>query len=259
MIVPDPYNPQAYDRYAYALNNPLRYTDPSGHRPCDDQVECSRMRFKSTIDFKGNCDQACRRSAIHTEYKFLQQSASDGAMTDLEAFARLADYAAGLAGDCVVCFMDDLGATVTGHSGQDSLSPSNRELNIRALHGIDAKYDPYFVDIDRTQIQQSGFAPRYQDSATAVAAGGGGQPRHFWFYVQVSFEEGHTTAVIGDWIHENLLGDRNGMSNEDYALGIQGADLGTMLSDGTISPSMVGNWIRDNLSPSPQNCPYCNH
>ena len=30
-IVPDPYNPQSYDRYAYVNNNPLRYTNSSGH------------------------------------------------------------------------------------------------------------------------------------------------------------------------------------------------------------------------------------
>jgi RHS repeat-associated protein len=30
-IVPDEYNPQSLNRYAYCLNNPLRYTDPSGH------------------------------------------------------------------------------------------------------------------------------------------------------------------------------------------------------------------------------------
>jgi RHS repeat-associated protein len=35
-IVPDPYNSQSWDRYAYALNNPLRYTDPTGH-----DVDCS--------------------------------------------------------------------------------------------------------------------------------------------------------------------------------------------------------------------------
>jgi RHS repeat-associated protein len=34
-IVPGAGNPQAYDRYAYTLNNPLRYTDPSGHGACD--------------------------------------------------------------------------------------------------------------------------------------------------------------------------------------------------------------------------------
>jgi RHS repeat-associated protein len=30
-LLPDPYNPQYLNRYAYALNNPVKYTDPSGH------------------------------------------------------------------------------------------------------------------------------------------------------------------------------------------------------------------------------------
>lgn len=30
-IVPEPGNPQALNRYAYTLNNPVKYTDPSGH------------------------------------------------------------------------------------------------------------------------------------------------------------------------------------------------------------------------------------
>ncbi len=30
-IVPDPTNPQSLNRYSYVLNNPLKYTDPSGH------------------------------------------------------------------------------------------------------------------------------------------------------------------------------------------------------------------------------------
>ncbi|MGB9873270.1 MAG: RHS repeat-associated core domain-containing protein, partial [Anaerolineae bacterium] len=30
-LVPEPGNPQALNRYAYVRNNPLKYTDPSGH------------------------------------------------------------------------------------------------------------------------------------------------------------------------------------------------------------------------------------
>ena len=39
-MVPEPGNPQALNRYAYVLNNPLRYNDPSGHAVCVDD-DCS--------------------------------------------------------------------------------------------------------------------------------------------------------------------------------------------------------------------------
>jgi RHS repeat-associated protein len=35
-IVPGATNPQAWDRYSYVRNNPLRYVDPTGLRACDD-------------------------------------------------------------------------------------------------------------------------------------------------------------------------------------------------------------------------------
>jgi RHS repeat-associated protein len=35
-IIPDPGNPQAWDRFAYGLNNSIRYTDPTGHLACSD-------------------------------------------------------------------------------------------------------------------------------------------------------------------------------------------------------------------------------
>jgi hypothetical protein len=33
-IVPDPTNPQSYNRYSYTRNNPVNFTDPTGHREC---------------------------------------------------------------------------------------------------------------------------------------------------------------------------------------------------------------------------------
>ena len=42
-IVPDQGSPQSWDRYAYVNNNPVRYSDPSGHviaKGCSDPISC---------------------------------------------------------------------------------------------------------------------------------------------------------------------------------------------------------------------------
>ena len=49
-IVPSTGNPQAWDRYAYGLNNPSRYTDPTGHVACvgnnfDDGPQCFTSKY----------------------------------------------------------------------------------------------------------------------------------------------------------------------------------------------------------------------
>ena len=36
-IVPEPGNPQALNRYSYVLNNAIKYSDPTGHRVCEDE------------------------------------------------------------------------------------------------------------------------------------------------------------------------------------------------------------------------------
>jgi RHS repeat-associated protein len=40
-IVPNPANPQSFNRYSYTLNNPVNFTDPTGHRECGPWEDCS--------------------------------------------------------------------------------------------------------------------------------------------------------------------------------------------------------------------------
>ncbi len=51
-IVPGAFTPMAYDRYAYVLNSPLNYTDPSGHGACDGKYkvpECDDIADKGRV------------------------------------------------------------------------------------------------------------------------------------------------------------------------------------------------------------------
>lgn len=46
--IPDMSNPQSYNRYSYVMNNPLRYTDPNGHRPLT-SAEQSALKGMGTL------------------------------------------------------------------------------------------------------------------------------------------------------------------------------------------------------------------
>ncbi len=70
-IVPDPANPQSLNRFSYTRNNPLKYTDPSGHVPCDgeksSEVRCTQATQQEEINADGASliEQACSAPGMH--------------------------------------------------------------------------------------------------------------------------------------------------------------------------------------------------
>ncbi|MBK9006898.1 MAG: hypothetical protein IPM31_07870 [Anaerolineae bacterium] len=50
-IIPDPVNPQSFNRFSYVLNRPIFYRDPSGHTyMCDESCEENLGRRQYTVD-----------------------------------------------------------------------------------------------------------------------------------------------------------------------------------------------------------------
>ena len=73
-LIPNPFDPQAYDRYAYARDNPLFYVDPSGHGPVDVVGDAlfNTGTFKSSYELMTMPDS--------TAWKFLEIPVAAGGM-----------------------------------------------------------------------------------------------------------------------------------------------------------------------------------
>jgi len=48
-VIPNPGNPEAFDRYAGMMNNPVRYNDPTGHWTCSGGNDCETW-VQGTLD-----------------------------------------------------------------------------------------------------------------------------------------------------------------------------------------------------------------
>jgi len=254
-IIPDTANPQAWNRYTYVHNNPLRHIDPSGH--CDpDDIGCLTMR-------------SLRRTLIWMYASTLVENQGALGLDDVDILANTCDYAAGFYADGDIGslreFVNDIGSIFVGFGNDDYGAMAKGSGN-----------SPFRI----TGLGDGGYKKRYQD--------GDDQAHHFWFYVELgALPGGRGLSWGGNALHETVLfSDRNdpllghipvagdflgeklplgnpldfsggGISSEppyvswghgrsatDLLLGRRGGNLGKALKEGNVNYSEVGDWIR---------------
>jgi hypothetical protein len=223
---------QAWDRYAYVNNNPLKYNDPTGHDVgCGgrDAGDCSSYGILST---------KIVQEMIFQKNEQLANEVKEGDISSLDAFTELISYSVSFTPSNAEKFINNLGAVLTG------LSHGNAAGNeILEKLGI-IKYDSYYLLAGK--FGQNGVAEIFQDPNEIV---GGNTTQHFWFYVEVGFQSGFLAGVTGDYLHETILStDYRGNSYEDIFLGIEGILLGEKLAAGNVKPSDVSDYISSSLS-----------
>ncbi len=113
------------------------------------------------------------------------------------------------------------------------------------------------MEIEDNELMQSGFSSIFSDPNTIH--GGGNQPHHFWFYVQMGYESnGSAFPLVTAFLHETDFGSDNPAGNfsEDFILGVEGITLGKNLASGQINPGDVGNYVHDSLSTNSPSSTY---
>ncbi len=245
-IVPQASNTQALNRYSYVLNNPLKYTDPTGHWTPEEDPSDTRYYTRqygavgvSNI-YSKSASKLRKMSLWHTAEAlekvlswetrcghYLPGYVSDGPSAG-EAMMVVLNKAARLAQGDTRLYAEDTNAVLSGHNIDVQQYADMREVdNPRDNKG-------YFA----TFMGSSGFATIYQDPVWDNE-----QAHHFWFYAQLNYEQGASWALGANIYHE--LSDKNpaGRSWQGFALGVEGLKVGAMCRYNLLSPEQINRYI----------------
>jgi deazaflavin-dependent oxidoreductase (nitroreductase family) len=231
-IVPEPGNPQSLNRFSYSYNNPVRYTDPTGHKPCsDDPEECQIYPWWYT---GRKFSEKIRRRNIARYTQSVLRLKDAGTIDDVEALARIMDFAAG-GGASTQEWANDISSILVGGEGPFTLITSVGAL----VRGYSA---PAFKD--------TGFHKFYQDADNQVY--------HLWAYVNTTVQGGDQGLGLGTVANvyheyfevlEPLVQGKvvRGASYQDEALAYRGLYLGLDLYHGRLTPNTAGDAFRQAL------------
>ena len=207
-MVPNPANPQAFNRYSYVYGNPLRYVDPSGNIPidcwenpryCSNTTTLPSSPYRSTPppprlppNITPEHDERLRD--LREEAEALSESMQQGEITDLEALELLLDVVAEEYSDDVDGALMNLGIVV---GGLDTTGVVPRQID---ENNPDDPLYRYYVGYSAFDPEQTGFALRLNPNND-------NQVRHF-----LAGTAGYSaTGGIGGaflWLQEDSPADR---------------------------------------------------
>jgi hypothetical protein len=224
-IIPNPADPQSWNRYSYVGNNPIRYSDPSGHKAC------------GSVDSYGGCDdkeEKVFKLVDYVEQHLMNKNKTGikGKHTSLGAMLKVVNKAAHIFGKDWDGFLDATTYVFTGYAGH------GYEAMARA--GYNSKFDGYFDD-------DTGFHDDFMDDSNQV--------RHFWAAFGTAADPygdnpmGGASAAFGNWWHDVAT---DGFGNDgatiiDYKLSITGIDLATQVGNEIKTPFSLAKVLLDHL------------
>jgi RHS repeat-associated protein len=255
-IVPEPGNPQSLNRYAYTLNNPVKYTDPTGHHIFEEdpddplyyarEPEAEGGQLLPPMRARFATSGWLRKGSLYRTARILEprvvgkptvaavRSEGIGVVTAGAALLALVSQAARLSRDNTDVFMDDVSSVLTGLSIEETRRSGNP--------GAPGQYYVQFPG-------SSGLQTEFRDPDSENP-----QVRHLWFFVQLSYETNAAYATAVNFYHEALegWGKLPGQSIQDWRLSLKGIDLGWALATQQVgflprSPRDVPSWLRSDV------------
>jgi RHS repeat-associated protein len=202
-IVPSPANPQSWNRFSYTQNNPVRYSDPSGHKAC------------GGVDEYGNCDdeeENLNRLLDYVEDDIVNNHGKlkDKYPSSLGAMKKIVNKAAHIYGNDWDGFLNSLSYVFLGVNE----------------HGASTMWDAHRAEgFSGYTFTATGFNSNFWDDDNQV--------RHFWAAFATAANPngdnpfGSISAGIGNDIHdvvEDWIG-RDDTTVKDFALSITAIDI----------------------------------
>ena len=232
--VPEAGNAKAFDRYGYAINDPINFNDPTGHfyNPLH-RDGVNDPPPPSPLDLNILADRAREYATTHNG-------------NPVEIWAATSDFVAWMVDDDAGSYMLVMN-NVFARSGdglEDDFGDSGRDGILRGFFykGTFTRIRSESSEGSHTVIGESalkgsdGFHSLYSDPIASSSQSN--QVHHCQFYIQLGYYHGALTGFLANLFHETIqpMQDNSGKTIQDFLAGEVGVNIGIGLYYGEILP-----------------------